>query len=147
MRTLTRAQIVVGVDGSPSSVSALQCAQKLAPALGATIRVVIAWDYPPKFPGYVPLDTSEFAEVAKEHLSNALYAAFRGDVPDDLQSSVVYAHPVQALIDASRDAALLIVGRHGRGSLHHLFLVSVSTACISEARCPVLVVREAPGSI
>ncbi|MBG6226056.1 nucleotide-binding universal stress UspA family protein [Arthrobacter sp. CAN_A2] len=142
MSTAAASRIVVGVDGSQQSVEALRYAARLAPALDATILAVAAWDYPAEYPGYVPLGTSEFADAAKIHLKNAVSKAYGEKVPRGLETTVVFAHPGKALVQASRDAALLIVGRRGHGSFRGLLLGSVSASCVSHAHCPVLVVHE-----
>lgn len=142
MSTAAAPRIVVGVDGSQQSVEALRYAQRLAPAFDATILAVAAWDYPAEYPGYVPLGTSEFADAAKIHLEHAVTKAYGGNVPSGLETTVVFAHPGKALVQASRDAALLIVGRRGHGTFRGLLLGSVSASCVSHAHCPVLVVHE-----
>ncbi|WP_434994277.1 universal stress protein [Arthrobacter sp. Ld5] len=142
MSTAAAPRIVVGVDGSPQSVEALRYAQRLAPVFDATILAVAAWDYPAEYPGYVPLGTSEFADAAKIHLEHAVTTAFGGTAPEGLETRVVFAHPGKALVQASRDAALLIVGRRGHGTFRGLLLGSVSTSCVSHAHCPVLVVHQ-----
>ncbi|MHA7238717.1 universal stress protein [Arthrobacter sp. TMS1-12-1] len=134
-------RIVVGVDGSEQSVEALRYAQRLAPAFDATILAVAAWDYPAEYPGYVPLGTSEFADAAKIHLKDAIAKAFGETIPDGLETTVVFAHPGKALVQASRDAALLVVGRRGHGTFRGLLLGSVSAGCVAHAHCPVLVVH------
>jgi nucleotide-binding universal stress UspA family protein len=48
--------------------------------------------------------------------------------------------PARALLDAARDADLLVVGSHGHG-LSGLFLGSVSLECARHAACPVLIHR------
>lgn len=144
MSTTAAPRIVVGVDGSQQSVEALRYAQRLAPAFDATILAIAAWDYPAEYPGYVPLGTSEFADAAKIHLEHAVTKAFGGNVPSGLETTVVFAHPGKALVQASRDAALLIVGRRGHGSFRGLLLGSVSASCVSHAHCPVLVIHHVP---
>ncbi|WP_104165034.1 universal stress protein [Arthrobacter sp. SX1312] len=142
MSTAAGPRIVVGVDGSQQSVEALRYAQRLAPVFDATILAVAAWDYPAEYPGYVPLGTSEFADAAKIHLEHAITTAYGEDVPSGLETTVIFAHPGKALVQASRDAALLIVGRRGHGTFRGLLLGSVSASCVSHAHCPVLVVHE-----
>lgn len=142
MSTDSAQTIVVGVDGSDQSVEALRYAEKLAPVFDATILAVAAWDYPAEYPGYVPLGTSEFSDATRIHLDNALTAAYGDHTPHGLESTVVFAHPAKALVKASKDAALLVVGRRGHGTFRGLLLGSVSGACVSHAHCPVLVVHE-----
>jgi nucleotide-binding universal stress UspA family protein len=51
--------------------------------------------------------------------------------------------PAKGLTDLSREAQLVVVGRHGRGKLADSILGSVSQTLIHHAECPVLVVRSA----
>lgn len=146
MSTQPAPRIIVGVDGSDQSVAALRYAKKMAPLFGATIFAIAAWEYPAEYPAYVPLGTSEFEDAARIHLTKALTAAYGEEMPDDLESTVVFAHPAKALVKASQDAVLLIVGRRGHGTFRGLLLGSVSGACVAHAHCSVLVVRETPES-
>ncbi len=62
-----RRAIVVGVDGSPSSIAALQLAASLIPLAGNVIQVVAAWQYPVVFGLYTPMEWNyeELAERAE----------------------------------------------------------------------------------
>ncbi len=141
MSTTSDTRIVVGVDGSEQSIEALRYAQKLAPVFGARIHAIAVWDYPAEYPGYVPLGTKEFSEAAEVHLAKAFKEAYGGHAPEGSEKTVVFAHPAKALVKASENAALLIVGRRGHGTFGGLLLGSVSRACVAHAHCPVLVVQ------
>ncbi len=59
----------------------------------------------------------------------------------DVAPIAVEDEPTRALIDASRDADLLVVGSHGHG-LSGLLLGSVSLECAQHAACPVVIFRD-----
>ncbi len=46
-------RIVVGVDGSAESLSALRRGARMAERLGCSLVGVTVWEYPPSWPGYV----------------------------------------------------------------------------------------------
>lgn len=132
-------EIVVGVDGSEQSVEALRLAASLASGLGAAIRVVGTWDYPPEYAGYVPLGSDNFDEITHKLVDKALRQAFGEDQPSRLSTKVVFGHASKVLVEESRDAVMLVVGRRGHGGFRGLLMGSVSAACVSHAACPVLV--------
>ncbi|MPY09776.1 universal stress protein [Arthrobacter sp. KR32] len=133
-------EVVVGVDGSEESIEALRYAGTLAPFLNATLHVITTWDYPAADPLLMPFGSGEFADVTRRDLNRALVAAYGYETPPRLRTTVVFARPARALLEASRHAALLIVGRRGNGRVPVRGLGSVSSACVSRAQCPVLVV-------
>lgn len=139
----TKGKVVVGVDGSESSVQALRLAARLAPALDAQIQAVACWEFPKMRAGYryvMPdLDALQAAEA--KALQDALEAAFGIDVPDGLSPDVIRGPAPATLVEAAAGAALLVVGRRGHGGFLGMHLGSVSSACVSHAACPVLVVH------
>lgn len=132
-------RIVVGVDGSDQSVTALRHARRMASALDAEVEVVIAWEWPyladpQMIVGYAPDDD---ARVVAEGVVRQVYGE-AGHVP----LSVVEGPPAKVLIDAGADAEMIVVGSRGHGGFAGLLLGSVSAAVAEHARCPVLVVHE-----
>ncbi|OZB85968.1 MAG: hypothetical protein B7X41_02410 [Microbacterium sp. 14-71-5] len=140
MNTTEKAPVLVGVDGSDSSLDALRYAAKIAAALGAPLRAITTWDYPALIdlcptPGWIP------DEDAADILNAAIGNVFAGDPPAELSAAVVAGPPASVLIKESRDAEMLVLGSRGRGGFTGLLLGSVSSTCSTHAHCPVLIVR------
>jgi nucleotide-binding universal stress UspA family protein len=138
------ATIVVGVDGSAASVEALRQAQRLAVPLRAEVEATACWEYPRMRDGYLIMGIEGFAERAGMILDEAIAAAFGPEKPANVTRRLVEGPARATLIEASRTADLLVVGRRGRGGFGGLLLGSVSSACVAHARCPVLVVHAPP---
>lgn len=137
-------RIIVGVDGSDASIAALRVARAMAEPMSATVEAWACWDVPAGYGVYLAVGIEGFKFAAHQVLQQALEEAF-GELPSFVQPRLVRGRPGPLLIDASRNASLLIVGRRGHGSF---VLGSVSSACVSHAHCPVLVVHapEAEGA-
>lgn len=134
--------IVVGVDGSDASKDALRWASRLAPALDATIEVVVAWEYPYLMGLEAGLPEQWHPdEDAKEILRKTLDFVFGKTLPEGLVGGIHQGHPVAVLLEASKNAQMLIVGSRGLGGFKGLLLGSVSSTCAEHATCPVLVVH------
>ncbi len=143
--TPMRRNIVVGVDGSGSSLDALRWAARLAIPLNAEIDAVTSWIYPASYGmGSGPPADWDPAEDAAQILADAFTAVFGDDRPPGIRAVVCQGHPAQALIDASDGAEMLVVGSRGHGGFAGLLLGSVSAYCSSHAPCPVLVTRTMP---
>lgn len=142
---IPEAKIVVGVDGSDSSVEALRFAARLAPALEARIHAVACWDFPQIYAGYVPPDFEAFETAVTKTVTEALGKAFGPDIPGDLTRELIRGPAPAKLAEAGADAVLLVVGRRGHGGFLGMHLGSVSSACVSHAACPVLVVHTDSG--
>ena len=139
--------IVVGVDDSASSRHALRWAVEEARLRGAALRVVSAWEFPfapasdPTAADDLVPQVPSLEQSALDELAVAVTEA--GADPKDAAVSLhlVHGSPVRVLLDASKDADLLVVGSHGRGGFNGLLLGSVSRECTRRASCPVVVVR------
>jgi nucleotide-binding universal stress UspA family protein len=130
--------IVVGVDGSPSSLDALQWAVGHAALTGAGVRAVLAWEYPP-LSGVDPLTAHvDWLAKAQQTLDAALEKTV--DVyTAAVSSAAVEGHPAQVLLDASVGAQLLVFGNSGHGAFSEMLPGSVREHIITHATCPVLV--------
>ena len=135
------ARIVVGVDGSASSIAALRHGARLAEALGVRLEAISVWNQPPVFDAYPPADWSAEGE-AREKLSAAAEASFAGPPPPWFSSRTRRGTAASALIADSDGAEMLVLGSRGHGGFVGLLLGSVSTACAEHARCPVLIVHD-----
>jgi nucleotide-binding universal stress UspA family protein len=134
-------KIIVGVDGSDASVEALRQAHHIGSALGAKVEAWACWDFPAGHEAYEMMGRDGFSHQASEILHDAMAKAFGPELPRNVRTRLVLGAARQSLIDASRFASLLVVGRRGHGGFNGLLLGSVSAACVSHAHCPVLVVH------
>jgi len=138
-------RIVVGVDGSEPSIRALQWAARQAEWSGATLEVLTAWTFP-EHPAplgivvHVPWPDELIAE-ARVKLDEVIGDALPNIDPQRVIARVIRGSSVRVLLDAARDAELLVVGSRGRGAMAELLLGSVSEHCVRHAGCPVVVVR------
>jgi nucleotide-binding universal stress UspA family protein len=138
--------IVVGVDGSKCSHSALRFALEEARIRQAKLRIVVAWHVPLAAygAGWVPPppNLAEDSEAAaKDVLAEALQAVKESAGSVEIEPVVREGQPAQILIEEAAKAELLVVGSRGRGGFRDLLLGSVSQQCAHHAHCPVVIVR------
>jgi nucleotide-binding universal stress UspA family protein len=142
-------RIVVGLDGSGESRSALRWAVAEAEMWDAELDVVHAWDLPfAIIPP--PINLAYQADVeALERAAGALLdveveavRVHAGPTPRQIEKIVVRDTASRALLETAKGADLLVVGSRGRGGFGGLLLGSVSNQCVHHAPCPVTVVRE-----
>ncbi len=140
-------RIVVAVDLSKDSLLALGAACTLARGLGAKVHAIHAFSSAgyvvstwPDYPDLGALMAIDELRTAQERDFEQQMAKFdwRGV---DHSSSFVQGDPAQAILDAQRDADLLVLGTHGRTGLAAAFLGSVSAHVVRSANRPVLLVR------
>lgn len=137
--------VVVGIDASPGAEAAIAFAFDEASRHGWTVVAVHAWDVPaydlliiPDGPVPVPL-----ANVADEEIrfSAEVLSGLREEYPDvDVQEHLVHGPPVQSLLAASPNPALIVVGTRGHGPAVGALIGSVSNGVLHKAKVPVAVV-------
>ena len=144
--------IIVGVDGSEHSLSALDWALSEAdlrktPLTVITVSPIVTGIYGP---GYAPADYYPVEEESRAQASKATQELVnqaverRGEAPAvPVTVRALSGLAADELINASADADLLVVGARGAGGFARLVLGSVSTQVTHHALCPVVIV---PGS-
>ena len=143
--TTTRRRIVVGVDGSDGSRTALEWAMDEAALRGVDLDAVAAWSLPvisDGFGGVYPLpEQYNQAEADAKALVEAEIEAVRSRQPGVTVNAVVLSGQASdALLAASKDADLLVVGSRGRGGFAALLLGSVSQQLAHHAHCPLVII-------
>lgn len=135
-------RIVVGIDGSESSINALRWAQQLADIARADIVAVTAWRIPVTIGWAIPgWDPEAEAHATLTRVVGKVY----GDRPRNrLRMMVREGTPAAALLKTSADALMLVVGSHGLDGFNGLLVGSVTRICVEHATCPVLVVHSHP---
>jgi nucleotide-binding universal stress UspA family protein len=134
-------KIVVGIDGSASSMDALRWAGGQARVTGSVVEAMMVWQYPR---GPVPTGQDLEAE-SRRALDGAIEGAFSGTPPVQVTRVVEEGEPAPMLVRRSKDAALLVIGSRGHGAFVGMLIGSVSQYCVSHAHCPVVVLRGPEG--
>jgi nucleotide-binding universal stress UspA family protein len=130
--------VVVGVDGSPGSDHALLEAAADARRRHATLRIVHVWSYLDQ--PVESFDPSFGREAAEALLAESVRSAGGALAGLDVEAREVCDLAARGLLDAARDADLVVVGARGLGGFRGLLLGSVSQQVAQHARCPVLIV-------
>jgi Universal stress protein UspA and related nucleotide-binding proteins len=140
-------RIVVGVDGSPGSKTALRWAMTQARLIEATVEAVVAWQDPVMYGaaslGYAPavLDGDSTATIMAKVLDDTIAEVTATlDQPVVVRPQIRQGHPAQVLLHASVGAELLVVGSRGHSTFAGILLGSVSQHCVQHAQCAVVVV-------
>lgn len=140
------AGIVVGVDGSDHAHRALTWAMKEAAirhvpltVLGVHAVAASAWTGNPIILAGDQEDVDKIRKAAEETVAKTL-AEMGQSQPPSVTVRAVDGFPVQELIEASRDADLVVLGSRGAGGFARLTMGSVSSQVVHHAHCPVVVV-------
>jgi nucleotide-binding universal stress UspA family protein len=136
-------KVVVGIDGSDDSDAALRWALAEAGAHDGEVIAVFAWQMP-FVSNPAAFDRAELEQDGKDFLVNRVsLVAPAPRVP--LTSLVAEGDAAEALVMASRDADLLVIGARGRSKFLGVALGGVSLRCAVAARCPVTLVKVPDG--
>ncbi|MGO8956770.1 MAG: universal stress protein [Streptosporangiaceae bacterium] len=145
--------IIVGVDDSDHSRHALawamnEAALRQVPLTVMTVRPSQARPATAIFWGV--RHYSESAEdqallrTAVQELVNKVASETGGTLPE-VTVSVAAGNPAEELVNAARDADMLVVGSRGSGGFSGVIMGSVSSQVTHHAGCPVVVIPERRG--
>jgi nucleotide-binding universal stress UspA family protein len=141
-------RIVVGVDSSRGSRTALRWALTQADLTGAAVEAVAVWQdpvaYGPSY-GWIPTlnDADRIPALAEKALSETVSEALQAvGRPVDVLLTVRQGAAAQVLLASAVGADLLVVGSRGHGAFAGMLLGSVSQHCAQHAPCAVVVVPD-----
>ncbi|HTX93937.1 MAG TPA: universal stress protein [Mycobacterium sp.] len=132
-------RIVVGIDGSEAAITAAKWAAREAVSRNIPLRLVHA--VPEWHSDTSGGDKSLEVEYAQTSLRAADAALQAMDEPVKVECDIVYGSPERALIDESRDAAMVCLGSVGIGWVARKVLGSTAAAVAQKAHCPVAIIR------
>ena len=143
--------IIVGVDGSGHSQRALESAMHEAAIRQVLLTVLTVNE---AIRGYYsdmtvypddPARTEDFRKLAQAETDEVLDRL--GETrPASVTVKAVHGFIVEELINASRDADMIVIGSRGAGGFTRLMMGSVAAQVTQHAHCPVLVVPPADRS-
>ncbi|NGO78860.1 universal stress protein [Streptomyces sp. YC504] len=139
-------RVAVGVDTAKDAAPVLEFALRAAERRGAQLQAVHAWRYPAHELPDRPI-TEDVVEPHRLRAQGELTQALRnlGDAHRDpaVRSEVVEGRPRTALLDAAKNADLLVVGARRRTGHVGMQLGPVNHAVLHHATCPVAIVPHA----
>ena len=138
--------VTVGVDVPNRAGQVLRAAAAEAKSRGAVLRVLHTWSFPSAYDDIVlsRTESEEWAGRATAEIQTEL--DMLGDevagVPVQIEARHAYA--ADALIEASRETTMLVIGRHDALVPLGSHLGPIARAVLREADCPVLLVDPRP---
>jgi nucleotide-binding universal stress UspA family protein len=137
--------VIVGVDGSGHSQRALvwamnEAAIRHAPLTVLTVHEALRGYYSgvTVYPG--DPDRTEEVRAAAQAETEKVLAGLGESRPGPVTVKAVHGLPAEELINASKDADMLILGSRGAGGFSRLMMGSVAAQVAQHAHCPVVII-------
>lgn len=134
-------KIVVGVDGSAKDEQSTVWAGQTAARTGGHVHVLYAAKIASHGARLPQQELEELGRSVTEPAAERIRSRFEGV---EVTTEVSMDEPAVALVTASRQADLVVVGARGLGRISGQFLGSVSQKVAAQAACPVVVSHEEP---
>jgi len=137
--------IIVGIDGSGHSQRALEWAMKEAAIRHTSLVVLTVHEAVAGYFGGVSMypddpARTEQARVAAQAESDKVLAGLEGSHPESVTVKAVHGFPVEELINAGKDADMLVLGSRGAGGFTRLLMGSTAGQVTQHAHCPVVII-------
>ena len=137
--------IIVGVDGSGHSQRALEWAMREAairhlPVTVLTVHPAIVGYFGGTLTTEQDLELTERAQAAVQAEADKVLAGLNGPHPESVTVKAVHGFPVEELVNASKEADMIVLGSRGVGGFTRLMLGSTAGQVVEHAHCPVLTV-------
>ena len=134
------APVVVGVDGSDAAINATKWAVDEAISRDVPLRIVHVTHIEEE--PAVPADAFRLdVQYAESSLRAATAAVKATGKPVTVETQILSGSPDAALIDESRNAAMICVGSVGIGRIARELLGSTAATLAEKALCPVAIIR------
>ena len=144
--------VLVCVDGSAASDAAVAWGTREAimrdlpiTLVHAVPPVVVGWPV-----GQLYADMPEWQHDSAQHVIDqarkTLNASLGDSKPPEIHTETVYSAIVPALIEATKNAWMIVAGSQGLGAVGRLLLGSVTTGLVHYAHCPVAVIHSDEGA-
>ena len=138
--------IIVGVDGSTHSERALEWAVQEAAIRQVPLRVITIFRRAISHWGAGPVTYPQEHAIAMQARESAQDAtdkalAHAGDArPKSVTVEAFGGIPAEELVNASKDADMIVVGSRGAGGFARLLLGSVGNQVVHHAHCPIVII-------
>ena len=137
--------IIVGVDGSGHSQRALEWAMNEAAIRHLPLTILTVH---PSIVGYFggvvtsaeDLALTEEVKAAVKAEADKVLTELSGPHPESVTVRAVHSFPVEELVNASKEAELIVLGSRGAGGFTRLMLGSTADQVVRHAHCPVTIV-------
>ncbi|MEU1202312.1 universal stress protein [Streptomyces sp. NPDC005813] len=140
--------VLLGLESDVDTATALYALQE-AERRGARLRILHAWTHrhtPPELPSLIPATSPSRQRMAlhersEEAVSRFAVSGIREEHPGvEVESRTVRTAPAHALVEATRGAAVVVIGSRRPGGRHGARLGPVAHALLHRSHCPVLLV-------
>jgi nucleotide-binding universal stress UspA family protein len=145
-------KILVPTDFSDGARVAIEQADELARALGASLDLLHVWEVPPFLPGELLVDESgaqarllDLIRTSAHQQLSELVASAERDGIQIASASCVFGIPHATIVDVAKAGKhrLIVLGSRGKPGLARVLLGSVAERVVRHAPCTVVVARKA----